>query len=155
MTENSPGEKVPYGMLLLYAIVLVSIWLGCAFLRSVPNALPSKPLILMLDLNLDLMSFASGKRADSFLHVGQSEEDVRAILGEPSGMMTVTNRSILMYNGSFLEFVDGCLVTSDTNLLAEIKASGRLFSGSRQSKNRDGVSVMELTRPPATKRMVR
>lgn len=41
---------------------------------------------------------------------GQTEEEVRMLLGDPSGCMTTTDRKVLIYSGKSLEFVDGKLI---------------------------------------------
>lgn len=133
MTEKSPEKAIPIARVLVYAAVLFAIRYGCDFLLKNPQFLPSEPLVNTINFD-SISARISGQ--DSFLHVGQTEEDVRMILGSPSGMMTITNRTILMYNGSFLEFQDGLLVTSDTNLLAEIKKVRRLPSDKSSSKKR-------------------
>lgn len=43
------------------------------------------------------------------LKQGQSEKDVRTLLGTPSGIISITNKIVLLYNGELLEFIDGKL----------------------------------------------
>ena len=134
MVDKSPWREIPIGRVVVYAIVLLSLRSACTFLQANPQYLPSEPVMNMI--SADKM-FSLVKKPKSFLHVGQTEDDVREMLGSPSGMMTITNRTILMYNGSLLEFVDGLLVTSDTNLLAEIKKVRRHSSESTSGKGKE------------------
>jgi len=118
MGEKSSLRSVPVGREILYALALVAMFLGCEFLKKNPQLLPSQPLASTI--NFDFL-----RKKTPTLMVGQSEEEVRVILGNPSGTMVVKDQTLLMYDGGILEFEDGYLVTSDTNLLTKMMETRR------------------------------
>ena len=73
------------------------------------------------------------------LYIGKSEEDVRALLGKPSGVITITNMTVLIYHGELLEFIDGKLITPTTNLVQRIGVPPP-STASTFSKAQDGFS---------------
>lgn len=59
------------------------------------------------------------------LEAGVTEQEVRALLGEPSGFMKIGNKTTLLYKGEALEFINGKLTKSITNLQNRIEIRER------------------------------
>lgn len=55
--------------------------------------------------------------------LGQTEAEVQQILGEPYGKITSARRTVLLYSGESLEFIDGKLVNPKPDIFERIKAN--------------------------------
>lgn len=88
--------------------LLLSLLTGCDFLKKyLPSSDPVPEKII------------PQSAPSNTLFIGQSEEDIIELLGKPSGTFTITNKTVLMYNGELLEFIDGKLITPKTNFFAQ------------------------------------
>ena len=113
---------MPVARFLVYGTLLVALLIGARFLRANPDILPTREFFSSISVK-DLPTFKKEKREALFS--GQSEYEVRKILGTPSATMTVKDTTTLVYSGISLAFVDGKLITTETNLLKRIKKARR------------------------------
>ena len=109
-----------------YCALFITIYLGCEFLKRNPSIRPFKDFLSSLSvekLQERLPVLKPSPKASLFQ--GQSEQEVRQILGTPSGTFTVSNRLVLMYHGKTLTFEEGKLADPEPGLLEQIKQAER------------------------------
>ncbi len=131
MNNSVPEKNFSIGVSLGCIVVLIAALVGIRFLRANPQYLPEKPVSFLLK--------ERGQGAEEVapiadLYVGQSEAEVRELLGTPTGVVTVTNRLTLMYYGSNLNFDGGRLVTAEAGILAKIKNDRKLSEAKAAEK---------------------
>ena len=122
MKSSSPSKKKLTVTFLGYCTLFIAIYLGCEFLIRNPDVRPPEDLLSSISVEEIQKRIPVRKKAPSpSLFQGQSEQEVRQILGTPSGTFTVSNRLVLMYHGKTLNFEQGKLVNPEPNLLEQIK----------------------------------
>ena len=119
MSSSSASKDFSLVTIIVSVSVLSAFILGATYLQKNPSLLPSKPLISLLEIEKLPIAGDLHKRE---LYLGKSEEEVRELLGEPTGVINISDKTILMYNGVLLEFgTEGGLTTPPEGLLEEIK----------------------------------
>lgn len=125
--EPAKGDLSLVSSIVCIVIMIVLIFVT-RFLGHNPQYLPKRPIASVIKEKVKKVETvatdseaAEQEKKEEWLYPGQSLDDVQALLGPPDGTMTITNRLILMYYGSMLDFIEGKLVTSNETLFAKIK----------------------------------
>ena len=123
MKTNSKSIQASAGKVAL-TVTLTLLLTGCDFdLSSI-----ELPFELPFDLPFMKAPVEEEVQVDDTilsLEEGQTEEEVRALLGKPSGVMTVGNKRTLLYSGEPIEFIDGKLSKSSTDIKQRIQIRER------------------------------
>lgn len=85
------------------------------------------------------------------LSAGQMEDEVRALLGKPSGVMSVGTRTTLIYNGDMITFQEGKLVEPSQEILDRMNAlAAKNWSAAKKAEA--SVSTQKSSEPDAEKK---
>jgi thiol-disulfide isomerase/thioredoxin len=115
-------------------------------MRKKPS-LRSITICALLFIFLTGCDFSASKKADETgsrkeksisLEMGQTEEEVRALLGAPDGVMSSGNQTTLLYSGLSLNFTDGELTQSIANVssrIEQVRAEKKAAASSKPSSS--------------------